>query len=204
VTAGVRWLAVVLAAAVCSPGAVADQQRDPELRAILQNAIAESECFTDEFDAEVWYTMMEPRLRKPVPDREERVAILKHVFCEATRKDQPPLPPGLVMAIIDVESRFNRWAVSSAGAVGLMQIMPFWPKELGMRRYQLTRVSENIKMGTAIYRFYLKRERNNVAKALARYNGSVGRTWYSDLVINRWTRWNGADDLGRASRRDPG
>jgi soluble lytic murein transglycosylase-like protein len=109
------------------------------------------------------------------------------------------LPPGLVMALIDVESRFNRWAVSPAGAVGLMQVMPFWPEELGMRRFQLVRVPDNIRMGAAIFRYYLKRERNNVAKALARYNGSVGRTWYSDMVIQRWTRWNGADDLGLAT-----
>ncbi len=174
----------------------ADQQRDPELRAIVEQAINEADCFPDEFEAEVWYKMMEPRLRRPVPDKAERVQILKHVFCEATRKDQPRLPPGLVMAIIDVESRFNRYAVSSAGAVGLMQVMPFWPQELGMRRYQLLSVAHNIKMGTAIFRFYLKRERSNVARALARYNGSVGRTWYSDMVVNRWTRWNGADDLG--------
>jgi soluble lytic murein transglycosylase-like protein len=174
----------------------ADQQRDPELRAIVSAAISEAECFTDSYDAEVWYKMMEPRLRRTVPDKAERVLILKHVFCEATRADAKRVPPGLLMAIIDVESRFNRWAVSSAGAVGLMQVMPFWPEELGMRRHQLTKVPENIKMGTAIFRFYLKRERNDVAKALARYNGSVGRTWYSDMVVNRWTRWNGADDLG--------
>jgi soluble lytic murein transglycosylase-like protein len=188
-------------AAVASQSADADQQRDPELRAIVGAAIAEAACFTDSFDAEVWYKMMEPRLRRAVPDQAERVQILKHVFCEATRSDAARLPPGLVMAIIDVESRFNRWAVSSAGAVGLMQVMPFWPEELGMRRHQLTKVPENIKMGTAIFRYYLKRERNDVRKALARYNGSVGRSWYSDMVVNRWTRWNGADDLGLAANQ---
>ena len=193
-------LCLVLLAAHWPAVAHADQQRDPELRTIVQQAIAEAECFPDEFEAEVWYKMMEPRLRRAVKDRDERVLILKHVFCEAHRAGEPRLPPGLVMAIIDVESRFNRWAVSSAGAVGLMQVMPFWPEELGMRRFQLVRVPENIRMGTAIFRYYLKRERNNVAKALARYNGSVGRTWYSDMVIQRWTRWNGADDLGLAGQ----
>jgi len=182
-----------------TPVARADQQRDPELRTIVQRAIAEAECFPDEYEAEVWYKMMEPRLRRTVKDRDERTLILKHVFCEAHRAGEPRLPPGLVMALIDVESRFNRWAVSSAGAVGLMQVMPFWPEELGMRRFQLVRVPENIRMGTAIFRYYLKRERDDVAKALARYNGSVGRRWYSDMVIQRWTRWNGADDLGLAS-----
>jgi len=174
----------------------ADQQRDPELRGSVERAIAEAERFPDEYEAEVWYKMMEPRLRRAVQDRDERILILKQVFCEAHRAGEVRLPPGLVMAIIDVESRFNRWAVSPAGAVGLMQVMPFWPEQLGMRRYQLVRVAENIRMGAAIFRFYLKRERNDVARALARYNGSVGRRFYSDMVIQRWTRWNGADDLG--------
>ena len=102
------------------------------------------------------------------------------------------------MAVMHVESSFNRWAVSSAGAVGLMQVMPFWPEKLGMKRYELSRIEPNIKMGCAILRHYLQRERNNVARALQRYNGSLGRREYSDLVINRWSRWNGADDLGLA------
>jgi soluble lytic murein transglycosylase-like protein len=144
--------------------------------------------------------MMEPRLRKRVPDREERMLILKNVFCEANRRGEVRLPPGLVMAIIDIESGFDRWAVSHAGAVGLMQVMPFWPENLGMRRHQLVKVSENIRMGCAIFRFYLKRENHNISRALARYNGSVGKRWYSDKVINHWTRWNGADDLGAAER----
>jgi soluble lytic murein transglycosylase-like protein len=176
----------------------ANAQRDPELRAVLERAIGQAECFEDEFDSAVWYKMMEPRLRRRVPDKNERMLILKHVFCEAHRSGETRIPPGLLLAIIDVESAFNTWAVSHAGAVGLMQVMPFWPKELGMQRHQLVRVPENIKMGSAIFRHYLKRERGNVARALARYNGSLGKTWYSDMVINRWTRWNGADDLGLA------
>ena len=107
---------------------------------------------------------MEPRLRKRVPDREERMAILKNVFCEANRPGEVRLPPGLVMAIIEIESNFNRYAVSYAGAVGLMQVMPFWPESLGMRRHQLIKTAENIRMGCAILRFYLKREKHNVAQ----------------------------------------
>lgn len=189
-------VALLLGASLHAVPAQADQQRDPELRGIIQRAIAEAECFEDEHESAVWYTMMEPRLRRIVADRDERLLILKHVFCEANRPGEVRLPPGLVMAVIDVESRFNRYAVSSAGAVGLMQIMPFWPTKLGMRRHQLLNVPDNIRMGTAILRHYLKSERNNVPNALARYNGSVGRRWYSDMVISRWTRWNGADDLG--------
>lgn len=175
----------------------ADAQREPEIKGAVQHAIEQAECFEDRYDSAVWYKMMEPRLRKRVPDRDERMAILKNVFCEANRPGEIRIPPGLVMAIIDIESSFNRYAVSSAGAVGLMQVMPFWPENLGMRRHQLIRAPENIRMGCAIFRAYMKREQGNIARALARFNGSVGQRWYSDRVINQWTRWNGADDLGR-------
>ena len=206
-----RLLAATMAAGVLLAGAGqyataapnAQAQRDPELRGVLGRAIEQAECFEDQYDSAVWYKMMEPRLRKQVPDREERLLLLKHVFCEAHRPGELRLPPGLVMAVIDVESRFNRWAVSHAGAVGLMQVMPFWPDELGMKRHQLVRTPENIKMGCAILRHYLKREKSNVVKALARSNGSVGKRWYSDLVINRWSRWNGADDLGLGESGQP-
>ncbi|MFM1885026.1 MAG: hypothetical protein RL026_183 [Pseudomonadota bacterium] len=172
-------------------------QQEAELRAVVDRAIHAAECFPDRFDSAVWYSMMEPRLRRIVPDPAERMAILKVAYCETRRPGEAPLPPGLVLAIIDVESRFNRWAVSSAGAVGLMQVMPFWPTELGMQRRQLTHVEANVKMGCAILRHYLQRENNNLRRALARYNGSLGSNTYPDLVMSRWTqRWRGADDLG--------
>lgn len=197
-------IAVVLwTQAMGSTARAVEAQRDPELKGVLSKAISQAECFTDQYDSAVWYKMMEPRLRKVIKDRAERLELLKFVYCEAHREGELRLPPGLVMAVIDVESRFDRWAVSSAGAVGLMQVMPFWPQELGMRRHELTRTGPNIRMGCAILRHYLKRERNNVAKALARYNGSVGKRVYSDLVLVRWTRWNGADDLGLASGQNP-
>jgi soluble lytic murein transglycosylase-like protein len=176
--------------------AAADQQRDPELEAVVARAISQAECFTDHYDSAVWYTLMEPRLRPLVKEKSERLDILQQVYCETHRAGEARLPPGLVMALIAVESRFDRWAVSSAGAVGLMQVMPFWPERLGMRRYQLVHVAPNIHMGCAILRFYLGYEHNDVRKALARYNGSTGKRDYPDLVISQWTRWAGADDLG--------
>jgi len=182
--------------------ALADQQRDPELRGIIASAIATANCFPDKFESAVWFTLMEPKLRRTVTDSAERMQILQTAFCEAHRPGEQRLPPGLVMAVIDVESRFNRWAVSSAGAVGLMQVMPFWPAELGMKRHQLTQIEANMRMGCAILRYYLRREKNDVRRALARYNGSVGRREYPDKVVQRWTtRWNGADDLGVATVR---
>jgi soluble lytic murein transglycosylase-like protein len=188
-------LAWALALGAALP-ASADQQRDPELGAVVARAIAQAECFTDHYDSAVWYTLMEPRLRPLVKEKSERLDILQQVYCETHRAGEARLPPGLVMALIAVESRFDRWAVSSAGAVGLMQVMPFWPEKLGMRRYELVHVGPNIRMGCAILRFYLSYERNDVRKALARYNGSTGRREYPDLVIGQWTHWAGADDLG--------
>ena len=188
-----------LGAALTVPAA-ADQQKDPELKAVVARAIAQAECFTDQYDSAVWYTLMEPRLRPIVPDKTERLDILKQVYCETHRRGESRLPPGMVMAVIDVESRCDRWAVSPAGAVGLMQVMPFWPEQLGMRRYELVHIAPNIHMGCAILRFYLGYERNDVRKALARYNGSVGRRDYPDLVLSQWTRWAGADDLGFPSK----
>jgi soluble lytic murein transglycosylase-like protein len=203
--AGLRGALALLAlvgAAASSP-VRADQQRDPELRAVVAGAIAQSGCFADKYDSAVWYALMEPKLKRVVKDRDERMRILETAYCEAHREGAQRLPPGLILAVIDVESRFERWAVSSAGAVGLMQVMPFWPEQLGMRRYQLVQVEENLRMGCAILRFYLERERNDVRKALARYNGSIGRREYPDLVITRWTRnWNGADDLIRPRARE--
>jgi soluble lytic murein transglycosylase-like protein len=165
----------------------ADRQRDPELGKLLQQALSTGECFEDKYDQQVWFMVMEPQLRRAVKDSTERVAILNHVHCEARRLK---LPPGLVMAVIDIESRFDRWAVSSAGAVGLMQVMPFWPKQLGMGNAELVRIPQNIRMGCTILRFYLDRERGDYTRALARYNGSVGRRDYADKVLGRLaSRW---------------
>jgi soluble lytic murein transglycosylase-like protein len=188
--------AFAAAGVALAPASHADQQLDPQLREVVAKAIAEAQCFTDHYDSAVWYKLMEPRLRRIVKEQTERLDILKQVYCETHRPGEARLPPGLVMALIDVESRFDRWAVSPAGAVGLMQVMPFWPERLGMRRHELIHIAPNIRMGCAILRFYLDHERHDVRKALARYNGSPGRRDYPDRVISDWTRWAGADDLG--------
>src|ERR1700721_998142 len=172
--------AFVVLAWVCAwaGAARADQQRDPELKTLLQKIIGSSDCFADKFESEVWYKTMEPRLVRLVPTHEARVEILDYVYCEAKRDPSLQLPPDLVLALIEVESRFDRWAVSPAGAVGLMQVMPFWPEKLGMRRYELVRVAPNIRMGCAILRFYLQYEHNDVRKAPARYKARTGpRDW---------------------------
>jgi soluble lytic murein transglycosylase-like protein len=166
----------------------ADAQQDPEIRNVVAQALKESSCFDDRFEREVWMKAMEPRLRKLVKDLQERSDILEQVHCQAKRLQ---LPPALLMAVMDVESRFDRWAVSPVGAVGLMQVMPFWPRQLGMTNAELVQIPQNIHMGAAILKFYLDREKGDYTRALARYNGSVGRRDYSDLVLERLgNRWN--------------
>src|ERR1700679_863921 len=170
------------------PGASrADQQRDPELKELLQKIIGSADCFTDKYESEVWYKSMEPRLAQFVPTHEERVEILDHLYCEGKPDPTLQLPPDLVLERRKVCSRFDRRAVSPAGAVGLMQVMPFWPRQLGVQN-QLVKVAPNIKMGCEILRYYLRAENHNWSRALARYNGSVGRNTYPALVMQRWQR----------------
>jgi soluble lytic murein transglycosylase-like protein len=179
-------MTALLAALPLGP-ARADRQMDPELRGVIAGALGPAQCFEDKYDRAVWFALMEPRLARYVQDTHEREQILHNVHCEARRVD---IPPELVLAVMDVESRFNRYAVSSAGAVGLMQVMPFWPSQLGMSNDQLVRIPDNVRMGTTILGYYLRKERGNYQRALQRYNGSLGRPTYSDMVIDRLVlRW---------------
>ena len=161
---------------------------DPELRKILAAAIADTDSFGDRFDAEVWLTDMSRRLARQVPDVQERLLILKTVHKQATRTG---VAPELVLAVIDIESNFDRYAISSATALGLMQVMPFWVPELGYKdKNQLFNIEINVLLGCRILKYYLDMERGDLVRGLARYNGSVGQRWYSDRVIERLrTRW---------------
>jgi soluble lytic murein transglycosylase-like protein len=179
--------ALTALSAIAGIAAGAEAQHEPELKSLLQKIIGSADCFADRYDAEVWHKAMEPRLQRFVPSHDERVEILDHVYCEARRDPQLQLPPDLVMAVIEVESRFDRWAVSPVGAVGLMQVMPFWPSELGVRN-ELVRTAPNIRIGCEILRYYLRAEHRDWTRALARYNGSAGRREYPELIMNRWRR----------------
>jgi soluble lytic murein transglycosylase-like protein len=152
---------------------------DPELRDILKVAVAETDSFPDRFDAEVWLLDMSKRLESKLPNARYRIEFLKHVHYEATRAR---LSPELVLAVIEVESNFNPFAISSAGARGLMQIMPFWLKEIGKPNDSLFRMQTNLRFGCTILRFYLDKEKGNLTHALARYNGSRGQRWYPALI----------------------
>jgi len=182
-------LALLLCLA-CGPLAAATQERpDAQMRSMLIDAIQSADSFDDRFDAEVWLTDMSQRLSRKVSDPEERLLILKTVHYEASRAD---LPPEMVLALIEVESNFDRFAISYAGARGLMQVMPFWLDEIGRPDDDLFDIHTNLRMGCTILSLYLQREKGDRTRALARYNGSVGKVWYAQRIYKalskRWYR----------------
>jgi soluble lytic murein transglycosylase-like protein len=171
----------LLALLVSASSQAATQERpDADMRQVLLKAINSSESFQDRFDAEVWLSDMVTRLGDRVDNREEALRILRLVHYEARRAE---LPPELVLALINVESNFDRFAISSAGAQGLMQIMPFWLDEIGHPDDNLFDIATNLRLGCTILKIYLKREKGDMHKALARYNGSVGEHWYPQRVF---------------------
>ncbi len=153
---------------------------DPELRRLLQQAIEADSGFEDKFDAQVWLLDMSQRLEKFVPDATTRIELLKTIHYEARRVG---LEPELVLAVIEVESNFDEFAISVAGARGLMQVMPFWLDEIGISDKNLFKVRTNLRMGCTILRYYVDMEPDDLGRALARYNGSLGRTVYPNKVI---------------------
>ncbi len=153
---------------------------DEALRNALIKAVGETSSFQNRFDAEVWLTDYSHRLRKRIIDDKKRIEFLKTVHFEAKRAN---LPPEMVLAVIAVESNFDRWAISSVGARGLMQIMPFWLKEIGRPDDNLFHVDINLRFGCTILRHYLDIEKGDYTRALGRYNGSLGRHKYPNKVF---------------------
>jgi soluble lytic murein transglycosylase-like protein len=176
---GFRSLYIVLLLVLCAPGQAIEQPFDPELRDLLIAAINNSDSFQDRFDAEVWLVDMSNRLEPYVSDDQQRINLLKQIHYEATRAS---LRPELVLAVIEIESRFDRFAISSAGALGLMQVMPFWLKEIGHPEDNLFDIHTNLRMGCTILRYYLDKEKGDLTHALARYNGSLYSHRYTTKV----------------------
>ncbi|MCZ6640579.1 MAG: lytic transglycosylase domain-containing protein [Gammaproteobacteria bacterium] len=169
---------------------------DPELLEKLAATMAERYEGSDRFDMEVWLHVSDQRLARFVDNPEERLNILNLVYREAHWQQ---LDPDLILAVMHVESAFDRFAISRAGAQGLMQVMPFWRLEIGRPQDILTEIGTNIRYGTAILSHYLKVSEGDLVDALARYNGSRGRLNYPERVVGRWrTVWHSgsSDELG--------
>jgi soluble lytic murein transglycosylase-like protein len=195
--------ALAFAAALAASGAALGgaQIYEPladSVRAALTAAISDRAVpvlnFRDPANAHRWLFDMSKRLARHVPDRAERIRLLKTVHYEAARAG---LDPQLVLGVIQVESAFRKYAVSSAGARGYMQVMPFWVKLIGRRGDNLFHLRTNLRFGCVILRHYLDIEKGDYFRALGRYNGSLGQAEYPNLVMRAWKgHWGYDGPLG--------
>ena len=158
---------------------------DPQLISALKTAASAAHSFDNAYDAEVWLVAKDLPLSRIISNRQQRLDLLKLIHAEATLAR---LQPEIVLAVIEVESRFDSYAVSRAGALGIMQVMPFWKNEIGRPGDNLIDIRTNLRYGCTILRYYLDKERGQLADALARYNGSYGEYWYAERVLDAWAK----------------
>ena len=162
------------------------------VQAALHKAVSDtrppSTSFSNPLDAVEWLAEMSPRLEKRIPNREYRLDLLRSIHYEATRAG---LDPQLVLGLMQVESGFRKYAVSSAGARGYMQVMPFWVKLIGRPDDSLFDLRTNLRYGCTILRHYLDIEKGDLFRALGRYNGSLGKPEYPNMVRAAWqNQWS--------------
>jgi soluble lytic murein transglycosylase-like protein len=186
-------LVLAIAAALLPLAAQAGaQQYEPlaaSVQANLAAAIADRAAPDPQFpslqEKVDWLTEMSARLSRRIPERETRLDLLKTVYYEAKRAG---LDPQMVLGLIQVESGFKKYAVSSAGARGYMQVMPFWVKLIGSKDSNLFHMRTNLRFGCTILRHYLDMEKGDLYRALGRYNGSLGKPEYPNMVRGAWEK----------------
>lgn len=186
--------AMLVAGLLVASTAVAGNQQYEPLAASVQAALYASVAdraspeptFASLEEKISWLTQMSQRLERRLPDRAGRLQLLKTVHYEAARAG---LDPQLVLGLIQVESGFRKYAVSSAGARGYMQVMPFWQDLIGRPSHNLFHQRTNLRYGCTILRHYLDIEKGNLFRALGRYNGSLGKAEYPDAVLAAWQQW---------------
>ena len=190
-----RKLTVLLLAAL-APLAFAGNQKYEPLAASVQSQMHSTVsdqatpflAFDTLEEARTWLAAMSKKLERRIPDRTTREELLITVHYEARRA---ALDPQLVLGLIQVESNFRKYAVSSAGARGYMQVMPFWVKQIGQPGHNLFHLRTNLRYGCVILKHYLEIENGNLFRALGRYNGSLGKADYPKMVERAWTTiWN--------------
>jgi soluble lytic murein transglycosylase-like protein len=178
-------------------------------KAKLSRAIADHPVddafFAAKPEARAWLDEMSGRLSRRLPDADYRQDFLKTLYYEASRAG---LDPELLLGLIEVESGFRKYAVSSASARGYMQIMPFWVGLIGAPDHNLFHLRTNLRYGCIILRHYLDIEKGDLYRALGRYNGSLGQAEYPNMVVaawkKRWTYLPVANRQASAGLRGPG
>lgn len=180
----VCWAANVMA------GGQREEALSHSVKAMMQKSVSDLAApklmFSNQQQGQAWLDEMSRRMKKRMPDKAYREGFLTSVHYEATRAG---LDPQLVLSLINVESAFNKYAVSRVGARGYMQIMPFWAKAIGTPDHNLFNLRLNLRYGCTILRHYLDIEQGNLFRALGRYNGSLGKAKYPNLVIGKWRKY---------------
>lgn len=183
-------LAWWLYACAAHAGAQIDTPLSASVRGMLQHAVSDQAtpklAFDSQQEADIWLSEMSRRLEKRIPDAPYRMDFLKTVHYEAKRAG---LDPQLVLGLIEVESGFKKYAVSNVGARGYMQVMPFWVREIGASEHNLFHLRTNLRYGCSILRHYLDMENGDLYRALGRYNGSLGRPEYPNMVRAAWHKY---------------
>ncbi len=170
-----------------SVGSMVDIQ--PGEQARLKRMLAPPGPDDGGFDMEVWEKDIREVIKPWVRDPDEAAAMARWVYIYSQRFN---LSPELVLAVIAVESQFDHYAISNVGARGLMQVMPFWKEKLGSPDDNLFEIETNIRYGCAILRMYLDRYHGDLKRALAAYNGSLGRTRYPARIYAQMKRFKAA------------
>ena len=185
------WALALAAPGAAHGGAQVYEPLAASVQAALHKSISDHAApflaFDTEMEARRWLAAMSRRLAARMPDRLQREEFLVTVHYEAKRAG---LDPQLVLALIQVESNFRKYAVSHAGARGFMQVMPFWIKVIGSQDHNLFHLRINLRYGCVILRHYLDIEKGELYRALGRYNGSLGKPDYPRAVLSAWkVRW---------------
>lgn len=182
-------LSFLCLSSVCQAGNQREEPLSNSVKALMQKSISDLASprlvFASETEGQAWMSDMSQRLAKRLPDATYRQEFLRSVHYEATRAG---LDPQLVLGLIQVESGFKKYAVSSASARGYMQVMPFWVKSIGNSDHNLFHLRLNLRYGCTILRHYLDIERGDLYRALGRYNGSLGKPQYPNLVVGAWRK----------------
>ena len=185
-------LATALTASLSYAGSQVEEPLSNSVKALMQRSISDKAVPTLTFDTpqegQAWLNEMSQRLKKRIPDDQYREDLLRTVHYEATRAG---LDPQMVLGLIQVESGFKKYALSSVGARGFMQVMPFWVSSIGNKEHNLFHLRLNLRYGCTILRHYIDVEHGDLYRALGRYNGSLGQPQYPNLVLGAWRRqWN--------------
>lgn len=189
---------------VSHAGSQREEPLSNSVKAMMQRSISDRASpkliFTTPQEGETWLNEMSSRLQKRMPDRHNREDFLRTIHYEATRAG---LDPQMVLGLIQVESGFKKYAVSSVGARGFMQVMPFWVRSIGAKDHNLFHLRINLRYGCTILRHYLNIERGDLYRALGRYNGSLGKPQYPNLVLGAWRKnWSYTPPVFAASPKN--